>query len=126
MGSHVLLAGETAERLAVVRDAFAESTDIHRPLSSLVAALGNDSLAVAAEASEYHRRLVVDEYRRGGDGQYVLQNVSTDFYRSSPPPTPPSPFIQSQSPCAPFLALRQIYTISWNCSPCPSCKEAAM
>jgi len=74
-------AGESAERIAVVRDAFAESTDIHRPLSSLLAALGGDSLAVAAEASDYHRRLVVDEYKLGLDGQYVLQNVATDLYR---------------------------------------------
>jgi len=83
-------AGESAERIAVVRDAFAESTDIHRPLSSLLAALGGDSLAVAAEASDYHRRLVVDEYKLGLDGQYVLQNVATDLYRSVNPPPPPS------------------------------------
>jgi hypothetical protein len=74
-------AGESAENIAVVRDAFAESTDFHRPLSSLLAALGNDSLAVASDASEHHRRLVVDEYKLGADGRYALQHVATDLYR---------------------------------------------
>ena len=73
--------GVQAQRIAVLREAFAGSFDSPQPLSSLIASLGNNSVAVISDAASYHRRLLVDEYRQSKDGEYALQSVATDLYR---------------------------------------------
>ena len=74
-------AGVNAQRIAVLREAFASSFEDPRPLSSLIASLGNNSVAVASDAASYQRRLLVDEYQQSGNGKYALKNVATDLYR---------------------------------------------
>lgn len=74
-------AGDKPERIAVVRDAFTGSHDLPQPLSSSLAVLGNGSVAIASHLSQYHRRLIVDEYELSGDGTYVLRHVATDLFR---------------------------------------------
>jgi hypothetical protein len=73
----------SAERVSVVRHAFAAHNADHEPLSNLVAALGEGRVAVAHEASQPHRRLIVDEYVAGPDGHYQLQKTGTDLFRSA-------------------------------------------
>ncbi|CAL8463431.1 g2965 [Coccomyxa elongata] len=70
-----------AERVSVVRHAFAAHDAAHEPLADLVAPLGDGRVAVAHDASQAHRRLIVDEYSLGPSGQYLLQRTGTDLLR---------------------------------------------
>ena len=74
-------AGFKSQRIAVVREAFAGASERPQSLASLVASLPNDSVAVASDATLYHRRLLVDEYLQGKDGKYALTHVATDLFR---------------------------------------------
>lgn len=64
-----------------MRHAFAAHDADHEPLSDLVAALGEGRVAVAHEASQPQRRLIVDEYVAGPQGHYHLQQTGTDLFR---------------------------------------------
>lgn len=75
------IAGQGAAKLAVLRGAFAASGSVQQPLSSLLAPLGNNSVAVTSQASLPHERLLVDEYQQGPDGKYTLTGLATDIYR---------------------------------------------
>jgi len=70
-----------AERISVVRHAFASHDSEDEQLSDLVAALGEGRVAVAHDATQPHRRLVVDEYAVGADGQFQLQRTGSDLLR---------------------------------------------
>lgn len=74
-------AGQQAERVAVLREAFLGSSRPPTPLSSVVASLGEGRVAVASTTSEYENRLLVDEYQQGADGKFALKTVATDLYR---------------------------------------------
>ncbi len=65
----------------MVRHAFASHDAAHEPLADLVAALGEGRVAVAHEASQPQRRLIVDEYALAPSGQYLLQKTGTDLLR---------------------------------------------
>ena len=73
--------GERPERVGVIRDAFASSSSPGQSLADLVASTADGAVAVASTLSQYHRRLVVDEYEQTHDGKYVLRSVATDFLR---------------------------------------------
>ena len=73
--------GDNPERVAVIRDAFTGSHDLPQSLATSVASLGPGSVAVASGLSQYHRRLVADEYGRAPDGSYSLHSVATDLLR---------------------------------------------
>lgn len=67
--------------MSVVRHAFAAHDAAHEPLADLVAPLGDGRVAVAHDASQAHRRLIVDEYSLGPSGRYLLQRTGTDLLR---------------------------------------------
>lgn len=79
---HVLPAeAGNAERVSVVRHAFASHDAAHEPLADQVAALGEGRVAVAHAATQPHRRLIVDEYFRGPSGEFLLRKTGTDLLR---------------------------------------------
>lgn len=67
--------------VAVVRDAFGAHDDSHRPLSAEVARMGPHKVAVAADLTHPHNRLIVDDYELAEDGNYRLRTVGTDLLR---------------------------------------------
>ena len=69
------------ERLSVLRHAFAAHDAATDRLADVVTVVGDGHVAVSHRASDPSTRIIVDEYRRGADGHYQLQTVSTDFLR---------------------------------------------
>ncbi|KAL4856191.1 hypothetical protein ACK3TF_003331 [Chlorella vulgaris] len=72
---------ELPSHVAVVRDAFGSHDDSQRSLAHEVAALGPHKVAVAAELTHPHNRLIVDNYELSDDGSYRLSSVGTDMVR---------------------------------------------
>ncbi|KAL4433427.1 hypothetical protein ABPG77_010280 [Micractinium sp. CCAP 211/92] len=83
--SKLVEAGYTGDKLpshvAVVRDAFGAHDDSHRALGAEVAAVGPQQVAVAADLTHPHNRLIVDDYELARDGNYRLRTVGTDLLR---------------------------------------------
>ncbi|KAL4451603.1 hypothetical protein ABPG75_007265 [Micractinium tetrahymenae] len=77
--SKLVEAGYAGDKLpshvAVVRDAFAAHDDSHRSLGAEVAALGPHKVAIAADLTHPHNRLIVDDYELAADGNYRLSTV---------------------------------------------------
>jgi hypothetical protein len=66
----------------VVRDAFAAHDESPRLLADAIQPLGAGRAAVAADLTEPHERLVVDQYELcAEDGHYHLLTIGTDFVR---------------------------------------------
>ena len=68
--------------IAVVRDAFAAHDESPRSLSASVQPLGPHRVAIAADITEHHQRLVVDQYElNSADKHYHLTTIGTDLIR---------------------------------------------
>lgn len=65
----------------MVREAFAAHDAPRRPLAASVHSLGPHRVAVAADLTEPHNRLVVDEYALQQDGQYHVRSIGVDMHR---------------------------------------------
>ena len=79
-----MLCAGNAQRISVVRHAFASHDAEQESLAGLVTALGEGRVAVSHEASQPERRLIVDEYARGADGHFQLQATGADLVRRVP------------------------------------------
>jgi hypothetical protein len=74
--------GALPAHIAVVRDAFAAHDESPRLLADAVLPVGPSAVAVAADITQPHERLVVDQYRLDpGDAHYHLSSIGTDLLR---------------------------------------------
>lgn len=68
--------------IGVVRDAFAAHDESPRQLADAVHPLGPHKVAIAADITHPHERLVVDQYELNvDDNHYHLVSIGTDFLR---------------------------------------------
>ena len=80
--SDFLPSGEQPARIGVVRDAFAAHDQPVRPLTSLVRPITDAAVAVAADATDYATRVLVDVYARDEKtGAYRLERQADDLLR---------------------------------------------